>query len=133
MNESPISQYLLLFRGTDWSQQLAPDEVRKIMDDTYAWFDQLFREGKATAAQPLETGGQTISWKNGRVSDGPFVESKESIGGYVMLKADSFAEAMTIARGNPMIPHGLHVEVRPIAEECPVVKAAMRKAALADV
>ena len=133
MNDSPVSRYLVLFRGTDWSLHLPPDEIRDIMERTNEWFDRLHRQGQAVGAHPLDSSGKTISWQNGAVSDGPFVESKESIGGYLMLAADSFEEAMAVARQNPMIQHGLQVEVRPVAEECPVVKAALAHAAVSHV
>jgi hypothetical protein len=119
---SSKSQYLLLFRGTNWHRELSAQEIQEIMGRTNAWFDRLAREGKSKAAQPLEGEGKTISYKNGSVADGPFTESKESIGGYLLLEVRNFEEAMTIARENPMIPYGLTVEVRPVAEACPANK-----------
>lgn len=116
---SKTSQYLMLFRGTNWHRELSIQEIQEIMGRTNAWFDRLGREGKSKAAQPLEAEGRTISYKNGSIADGPFSESKESIGGYLLLEADSFEEAMEVARTNPMIPYGLTVEVRPVADNCP--------------
>lgn len=118
------SQYLLLFRGTNWHRELSANEIQEIMGRTNAWFERLANEGKSKAAQPLEGEGKTISYKNGTVADGPFAESKESIGGYLLLEVANFDEAMEIARGNPMIPYGLTVEVRPVAEACPAAKIA---------
>lgn len=129
---SPTSQYLLLFRGTNWHRELSAQEIQEIMGRTNAWFDRLAREGKSKAAQPLEGEGKTVAYKNGSVADGPFAESKESIGGYLLLEVGSFDEAMAIARENPMIPYGLTVEVRPVAEACPANKIAReREAAIA--
>ena len=123
MSTSPAkSQYLLLFRGTNWHRELSAQEIQEIMGRTNAWFDGLAQEGKAKGAQPLEGEGRTISYKNGNVADGPFTESKESIGGYLLLEVEDFEEAMAIARQNPMIPYGLTVEVRPVAEACPANK-----------
>jgi hypothetical protein len=118
------SQYLLLFRGTNWHRELSPNEIQEIMGRTNAWFEKLSREGKMKSGQPLEGEGKTIAFKDGSVADGPFVESKESIGGYVLLEAKDFDDAMEIARGNPMIPYGLTVEVRPVAEACPANRIA---------
>lgn len=126
---STKSQYLLLFRGTNWHRELSAREIQEIMGRTNAWFDGLSREGKAKAAQPLEGEGRTISYKNGSVADGPFTESKESIGGYLLLEVADFEEAMAIARQNPMIPYGLTVEVRPVAEACPANRIARETAA----
>ena len=54
------------------------------------------------------------------VNDGPFAETKEAIGGYLLLTADSLEEATAIAKGMPGLDYGTRVEVRPIATECPL-------------
>jgi hypothetical protein len=66
-----------------------------------------------------------ISGKNGRVvSDGPFAESKEAIGGYFLLAVDSLEEAVAIAQTSPALEYGTKIEVRPIADECPMMARA---------
>ena len=52
--------------------------------------------------------------------DGPFAESKEAVGGYLVLQADNLNEAVEIARSTPMLKYGITVEVRPILAECPI-------------
>ncbi len=133
MQDSPLSQYLLLFRGTDWPLELPRAEIEEIMNRTNAWFESLFQAGKAIGAQPLGATGGTVSYRNGSISDGPFVESKESIGGYLILAVEHFEEAMAIARQNPLVPHGLQVEVRPITDECPMVRRVIETAMAAHV
>ncbi|RYD21404.1 MAG: hypothetical protein EOP88_11520 [Verrucomicrobiaceae bacterium] len=129
MSTSAKSQYLLLFRGTNWHRELSAQEIQEIMGRTNSWFESLARQGIMKAGQPLEGEGKTIAYKNGTVADGPFAESKESIGGYLLLEVTDFEEAMAIARQNPMIPHGLTVEVRPVAEACPANRIARETAA----
>lgn len=123
------SQYLLLFRGTNWHRELSPNEIQEIMGRTNAWFDRITAEGIMKGGQPLETQGRSVSFQSGSVADGPFVESKESIGGYIIVEVADFEEAVEVARQNPMIPHGLSVEVRPIAETCILNKIANEHAA----
>ncbi len=125
------SQYLLLFRGTDWHRELSPNEIQEIMGRTNAWFDRITSEGIMKGGQPLETQGRQVSFRNGAVADGPFVESKETVGGYILIEASSFDEAVEVARQNPMIPHGLSVEVRPVADTCILNKIANEHAAAA--
>lgn len=115
-------QYLMLFRGTNWHRGLSPNEIQEIMGRTNAWFEKLARDGIYKAAQPLEEEGRTVSFQGGAISDGPFTESKESVGGYLLVEADSLEEAVEIARQNPMVPYGLTVEVRTVAEACPANK-----------
>ena len=62
-----------------------------------------------------------ISGGNGNlVVDGPFAESKEAVGGYLVLQADDLDEAVEIARSMPTLKNGVSVEVRPILAECPI-------------
>jgi hypothetical protein len=124
--------YLLLFRGSDWQKSLSAGEMQKVSDQWMAWFDRLRKEGKAIAGNPLEREGRLVSGKGGRViSDGPFAESKEAIGGYFLLKVDSMDAAVAIAGDCPGLPYGARVEVRPVAGECPVSEAAHADSELA--
>jgi hypothetical protein len=116
-----VTGYLLLFRGTNWEQfGLNQDEIRKAMERVNAWFDGLTATGKMVAAQPLMEEGVIISGKGGGfVTDGPFAEAKEAIGGYVLLSVDTLEEAIALAKTNPMHDYGLKTEVRPTASSCP--------------
>ena len=119
------SEYLLLFRGTDWDRNLSPADLQKTMSGFLAWFERLTAEGTLKAGQPLLDEARIVSGKNGRtVTDGPFTESKEPIGGYFLIKAESFDEAVAIARQCPMLAVGVTVEVRAIATDCPTLQRA---------
>jgi len=121
MNESSKNGYMLIFRGTDWYKGLSPEQMQQVFDQWMAWFNGLKEEGTALAGNPLEPEGRIVSGKNGRiVSDGPFAESKETIGGYFLLDVPGMDEAVEIARQCPGLPFGIRVEVRPVAPECPI-------------
>ena len=111
---------MLLFRGTDLRKDLSPEELQKVTDNWMAWFKRLTEEGKALAGNPLEREGKIVSGKDRIVSDGPFAESKEAIGGYFLLDVATLDEAVAIARECPGLPYGIRVEVRPVAGECPI-------------
>jgi len=112
---------MLLFRGPHWDQGLSTDELQHAMDNVMAWFEGLNERGKIKGAQPLGAQGRTISGTNGRfVVDGPFTETKEAVGGYLVLQADSLNEAVDIAQSMPTLRYGISVEVRPILAECPI-------------
>jgi len=121
--------YMLIFRGTDWYKGLSPEEMQQISDKWMAWFKGLMANGKAVAGNPLEREGKIVG-KNRVVSDGPFAESKETIGGYFLLKVNTMDEALAIAKDCPGLPFGIRVEVRPVAGECPMVEE-VREAQLA--
>jgi hypothetical protein len=116
-------EYLLLIRGTEWYENLSPEQIQDVMGRFKGWLDQLGTSGKLKGAQPLEPQGKVVSGKNGRiVADGPYAESKESVGGYFLLRVDTFEEALSIAQSCPMLEHGASMEVRPVAEMCPLMR-----------
>jgi hypothetical protein len=119
--QTTTGEYILLFRGAHWDRGLSTDELQHAMDKVMEWFEGLNERGKIKGAQPLGGQGWVISGTDGRfVLDGPFTETKEAVGGYLVLQADSFDEAVEIARANPALPYGVSVEVRPILAECPI-------------
>ena len=129
MNTSAKNEYLLLFRGTAWYNHHSPEELQRAMSQFKGWFDRLAEQGKVKAAQPLVREGAIIMGKTARVvADGPFAETKEAVGGYLLLQADSLAEAIAIAQSSPALQYDTQIEVRPVAEECPI-EARIRTAA----
>ena len=101
--------YMLIFRGTEWYKGLSPEEMQKIGDKWMTWFKGLMASGQAVAGNPLEPEGRIVSGKNKVVSDGPFTEAKETIGGYFLLKVNSMEEAVAIAQQCPGLPYGIRV------------------------
>ena len=127
---TPNNGYMLIFRSTDWYKGLSPEQMQRVADQWMAWFNGLKDEGKCVAGNPLEREGKIVG-KNRVVSDGPFAESKESIGGYFLLKVGSLDEAVVIAQQCPGLSYGIRVEVRPVAGECPMAMEARAEAQLA--
>lgn len=117
MKKSLTNQYMFLVRGTGCDNgSLSPEQMQVQMKEVYAWIDSLTRKGVMTAAQPLTPGGKIVSGKNGSViSDGIAAESKEAVGGFFIVNAASFDEALGIARTSPTFNHGARLEVRQIA------------------
>ena len=114
---------MLIFRGTDWYKGLSPEEMQQVGDHWMAWFNGLMEARKAVAGNPLEPEGKVVSGKQGKViSDGPFAESKETIGGYFLLNVETLDEALTIAKQCPGLPYGIRVEVRPVAAQCALLE-----------
>jgi hypothetical protein len=132
MSTQSNNGYMLIFRGTDWYKGLSAEQTQQIAEQWMAWFNRLKDQGTVTAGSPLEHEGKIVSSRNGRVvSDGPFAESKETIGGYFLLKLDTLDEAVAIAQQCPGLPYGIRVEVRPVAEACPLVHSARTEAQVA--
>lgn len=115
------SDYMLLFRGTNWDKGLSPEQLQKVVTAWYAWFNGLIQDGRALSGHPLMEEGKIVTGKKGKtVADGPFAESKEAVGGYFYLRVSGMDEAVEIARNCPGLDYGLAVEVRPVADMCAV-------------
>jgi hypothetical protein len=124
---------MFLFRGNDWQKGLSPEEMQRIAGQWMAWFERLTAQGKAVAGSHLELEGKVVSGKNGRsVSDGPFAESKEAVGGYFLLNVSTLEEAVAIAQQCPGLDYGAQIEVRPVAEICPLLKDMVSETELAQ-
>lgn len=131
---SPSSEYLLLFRDTNWDQGLSPEEIRRTLDAVQAWLDGLVASGRMLGGHPLAAEGRRLSGAKDRaVSDGPFAESKEAIAGYILIRAGDLDDATDVARSNPVLALGATIEVRPALPECPVTRRAKDRLALAGL
>lgn len=118
---SSAAPFLLLFRNTgpEIYRHLSPQERQDLISRWNAWFEGLLAEGKAVEGQPLEMETRTVSGPGGaRVTDGPFAEAKEAIGGYVKLLVGDLEEATAIARRHPALAHGMVIEVREMTPHC---------------
>lgn len=118
---SPPAAYLLLFRnsGPENYQHLSAEQRQQIVTRWNAWFEGLVAEGKATEGQPLEAETRIVAGPGGaRITDGPFPEAKEAVGGYVKLLVGGVEEATEIARRHPGLEHGLVIEIRELTPHC---------------
>jgi hypothetical protein len=112
-------KYVLLFGGTMEEQADWDSQTKEAMKAAYAkvegWFEEHARSGKIVSAQELrgpET-ATTVTFKNGKpiVTDGPFIEAKEVIGGFALVEVKDLDEALDLAKS---WPGGTAVEVRPV-------------------
>ncbi|MGQ0571409.1 MAG: YciI family protein [Armatimonadota bacterium] len=107
-----MKDYLYLFRGGNAGT--SPEERQKSMQRWGAWIEQLSKAGKSKGGFPLESGGKVVSGQNKLVTDGPFAESKEGVGGYLIVTANDLTDAVEISKGCPIFAEGGVVEIRPI-------------------
>jgi hypothetical protein len=112
MNTPTKTQYLLLFLDTPTPHAPAPEEMQVIMGKWMTWLKGLKDEGIYVGGNRLEDGKKVV--RGVKFTDGPYVESKEIIGGYIVVNAASMAEAEKVAKGCPGLEYGGSVEVRPM-------------------
>src|SRR2546430_5458626 len=114
MNIENQNGYMLLYRSDEWCNKLSHQELHSLMDQNKAWIEKLTAQGKAKPGRALERTGAIVSGRNGRfITDGPFAESKEAIGGYLVLDVETIEEAIAIAQSSPGLAYGGFTEIRP--------------------
>ena len=112
-------KYVLLFGGTmEGVEQLdgpARDEAMADYRKSSQWFEKYYKTGKIVSGEELQgpSTATTVSRRNGKVivTDGPFIETKEVIGGFAVIDVADLDEALAMARDWPGT-----VEVRPIVD-----------------
>lgn len=112
-----MKEYLLLFRGGDAMKGMSPEEMQEHMQQWMKWMGELNQKGKFSGAQPLINTGKVITGTKKVVSDGPFMEGKEMVGGYLICKANTYDEAVELSKDCPILQfNDGTVEVREIQE-----------------
>jgi hypothetical protein len=113
-----MAEFLLLFRGPDrHNLNQSPEQMQAVMQRWMNWMGDLTKQGKMVGAQPLENTGKVLQGTKKVITDGPFAEGKEIIGGYLLCKAADINEAIEISKGCPILEFDEGtVEVRPIGQ-----------------
>jgi len=109
-----MNEFVFLYRGGMDSAQASPEQMEAQMKRWQGWFEQLTKEGQLKDwGAPLQREGKTVA-SGGVITDGPYSEGKEVIGGFSIIKAKDISEAAQIAKGCPVFQAGGSVEVRPV-------------------
>lgn len=112
MNDPTARQaYLVISRG-QWDEGARPPDVQQAIDRFYAWYEHHLETGRMLPGSRLLPTGKRVSRRS--ITDGPFTETKELVGGYWFIVADSLDEAAALAAENPCLAFGLTLEVRPL-------------------
>jgi len=110
-----MADYLFIFRGGQAAMaKMSPEQMQQNMEKWMGWIDRLSKAGIFKAGEPLEEAGKVIRGKKMSVTDGPYAESKDVVGGYLIVKADSLAKATGIAKECPIFENDGSVEIREI-------------------
>jgi len=115
-----MEEYALIMRHEDGSKNASPEQMQAWMKQTMDWIGGIAAQNKFVSGTGLPfNGARVITTKNSKpvVTDGPFGEIKETIGGFIVVKADSIDEAVEFAKGCPVLQgEGNSMEVRKIAK-----------------
>ena len=108
-----MSEFTYLFRGRKTSG--SPEEMQQHFEQWAAWFKELGAAGRMKdRGRPLQSTGKLVSGRQKVVTDGPYAEAKDVVGGYITVEADDLAQAVELSKGCPILEVGGSVEVRPV-------------------
>jgi hypothetical protein len=106
--------YLLLMRSEgNPMQELSPEKMQAHLEKWSAWMGALAKAGRLRGGNPLASGAACV--RQSAVTDGPYVEAKDVVGGFVIVACDSIAHAIETAKGCPIVELGGLIEVRETA------------------
>ena len=113
-----MPKYMLLLHDNPAAfANISPDQMQKVVEKYIAWGKKLREAGVWKASDKLtDEPGRVMRRKDGqvRVTDGPYSESKEVLGGYYMIEAASYDKAIELARDCPQLEYGGTIEVRQV-------------------
>lgn len=114
-----MTEFTFLYRGgrrmSSTAPTASPEELQKTYQKWAAWFESLKQRGAlVNVGHPLESVGSVVTGTSKLVSDGPYAETKDLIGGYSIVTAANLAAAVELAKGCPICEVNGSVEVRPI-------------------
>ncbi|GAC1311357.1 MAG: hypothetical protein NVSMB24_30670 [Mucilaginibacter sp.] len=108
-----MKQFMLIFRHEDGKKLASPEQMQIWMKQTMDWIGGIAAQNKFAGGKGLAFDDSRVVWHNNVVTNGPFGEIKETLGGYIVVKAESVDEAVEFAKGSPVLQgDGNSVEVR---------------------
>jgi hypothetical protein len=108
-----MEKFMLIFHG-GMSHKSSPEEMQANMAKWMAWIDKLAKADKYVAGEPLLPGGKLIKGNHAGITDGPYTEGKEVIGGFFIVNAANYDEAVALCAEYPDYATGGTIQVRQI-------------------
>lgn len=104
---------MMIFRN-DYNPSFtpSPEQMQASIKQWQDWMGGIAAQGKFVGTNRLSSGGSKVLRANNLITDGPYTEVKEIVGGYLVVKVDTMEEAMKLAEGCPILEIGGSVEVR---------------------
>lgn len=109
-----MEKFMLIFHGGQYNG-LSPEKMQEKMGQWYAWIEKLNKTKQYLSGEPLHAGGKDVKGPNGKtVTDGPYTEGNEVVGGYFLIAAKDYDEAVSISKDYPDYEMGGYVQVRQV-------------------
>lgn len=111
-----MEEFALIFRHEDGAKHASPEQLQTWMKQTMDWIGSIAAQNKFVSGTGLPFADAKVVHHNQMVTNGPFGDIKETIGGFIVVRAESVEEAVEFAQGSPVLQgEGNTVEVRRIA------------------
>ena len=112
-----MDEFMLIFRHMDGNKIASPEQIQVWMKQTMDWIGGIAAQNKFIGGNGLHFPDAKVVWPHDVVTNGPFGEIKETLGGYIIVKAESVEEAVEFAKGSPVLQgDGNSVEVRRLSK-----------------
>jgi hypothetical protein len=112
-----MDEFILIFRHQDGTKIASPEQMEVWMKQTMDWIGGIAAQNKFVSGTGLPFTDAKVVHHNNVVTNGPFGDIKETLGGFIIVKAESVEEAVEFAKGSPVLQgEGNTVEVRKIAK-----------------
>jgi hypothetical protein len=113
-----MDEFILIFRHQDGSKLVSPEQMQVWMKQTMDWISGIAAKNQFSGGKGLPFDNARVVRPNNVVTNGPFGEIKETIGGYIIVRANNVDEAVEFAKGCPVLQgEGNSVEVRLVAKK----------------
>ena len=109
-----MSKYMFLFRGGLNMELTAPADQQANMMKWKVWMDGIAAKGNLIGGEPLNGVGKVLSGRAKKITDGPFAEGKEIVGGYLVVDTAGLDEAVELSKDCPIFENDGSVEVRAV-------------------
>lgn len=106
-----MEKFMLIFHG-GVASNASPEQMQANMGKWMDWIDKLAKENKYVGGEPLLPGGKLIKGSASHVTDGPYTEGKEIVGGYFIINAADYDEAVALCADYPDYATGGSIQVR---------------------
>lgn len=112
-----MKKFMFLLRGGDAMADFSPEEMEQHMAEWKTWMGSLAEQGKLDGGLPLDKAGKQVTKGGSVITDGPYAEGVEVVGGYLIVNANDLDGAVEISKGCPILQgNDANIEIREIMD-----------------
>jgi hypothetical protein len=110
-----MEKFMLIFHGdVSPHYQPSPEEMQANMQLWLNWIDKLAKAGRYVSGEPLLPGGKLVKGGAAQVTDGPYTEGKEIVGGFFIVNASDYNDAVSLCADYPDYETGGSIQIRQV-------------------